>query len=230
MIKRILLIFVCIFSTILCFADRITVGNFRYEITPGSSEASLEQYNSNKYSGDVVIPSSFTYEGKEYQVTEIGYYAFNYCKELTSVKIPNGVKEIKDGAFSYSDSFKTITIPNSVEKIGNGVFTRCDNLENVVLDEGNKHFVFKDNMLLSYDGKTLYHVLAITSGNLVVPEGVCEIKDEAITYCRDVTSVSLPNSLTYIGKENVHGLYELKNISIPQNVSYIGEGSFQFCI
>ena len=85
-------------------------------------------------------------------------------------------------------------------------------------------------MLLSYDGKTLYHVLAITSGNLVVPEGVCEIKDEAITYCRDVTSVSLPNSLTYIGKENVHGLYELKNISIPQNVSYIGEGSFQFCI
>lgn len=84
-------------------------------------------------------------------------------------------------------------------------------------------------MLLSYDGKTLYHVLAITSGNLVVPEGVCEIKDEAITYCRDVTSVSLPNSLTYIGKENVHGLYELKNISIPQNVSYIGEGSFCNC-
>lgn len=229
MIKRILLIFVCIFSTILCFADKITVGNFCYDITPGSSEASLKANYSNRYSGDVVIPSSFTYEGKEYQVTEIGYYAFNYCKELTSVKIPNGVKEIKDGAFSYSDSFKTITIPNSVEKIGNGVFTRCDNLENVVLDEGNKHFVFKDNMLLSYDGKTLYHVLAITSGNLVVPEGVCEIKDEAITYCRDVTSVSLPNSLTYIGKENVHGLYELKNISIPQNVSYIGEGSFCNC-
>lgn len=100
MIKRILLIFVCIFSTILCFADRITVGNFRYEITPGSSEASLEQYNSNKYSGDVVIPSSFTYEGKEYQVTKIGSYAFNYCPKLTSVKIPNGVKEIGDGAFS----------------------------------------------------------------------------------------------------------------------------------
>lgn len=229
MIKRILLIFVCIFSTILCFADKITVGNFCYDITPGSSEASLKANYSNRYSGDVVIPSSFTYEGKEYQVTEIGYYAFNYCKELTSVKIPNGVKEIKDGAFSYSDSFKTITIPNSVEKIGNGVFTRCDNLENVVLDEGNKHFVFKDNMLLSYDGKTLYYVLQITSGNLVVPEGVCEIKDEAITYCRDVTSVSLPNSLTYIGKENVHGLYELKNISIPQNVSYIGEGSFCNC-
>lgn len=229
MIKRILLIFVCIFSTILCFADRITVGNFCYDITSGSSEASLEQNRSNRYSGDVVIPSYFTYQGKEYQVTKIGSYAFNYCQELTSVKIPNGVKEIKDGAFSYSDSFKTITIPNSVEKIGNGVFTRCDNLENVVLDEGNKHFVFKDNMLLSYDGKTLYHVLAITSGNLVVPEGVCEIKDEAITYCRDVTSVSLPNSLTYIGKENVHGLYELKNISIPQNVSYIGEGSFCNC-
>lgn len=201
MIKRILLIFVCIFSTILCFADRITVGNFRYEITPGSSEASLEQYNSNKYSGDVVIPSSFTYEGKEYQVTKIGSYAFNYCQELTSVKIPNGVKEIGDGAFSSNSKVKTITIPNSVEKIGNGVFAGCNILENIVLDEGNKHFVFKDNMLLSYDGKTLYHVLQITSGNLVVPEGVCEIKDEAISRCWSCSSISLPNSLKTIGKE-----------------------------
>ena len=100
MIKRILLIFVCIFSTILCFADKITVGNFCYDITPGSSEASLKANYSNRYSGDVVIPSSFTYEGKEYQVTKIGSYAFNYCPKLTSVKIPNGVKEIGDGAFS----------------------------------------------------------------------------------------------------------------------------------
>ena len=100
MIKRILLTFVCIFSTILCFADRVTVGNFCYDITPGSSEASLAQNYSNRYSGDVVIPSSFTYQGKEYQVTKIGSYAFNYCPELTSVKIPNGVLEIGDGAFT----------------------------------------------------------------------------------------------------------------------------------
>lgn len=225
MIKRILLIFVCIFSTILCFADRITVGNFRYEITPGSSEASLEQYNSNKYSGDVVIPSSFTYEGKEYQVTKIGSYAFNYCPKLTSVKIPNGVKEIGDGAFSSNSKVKTITIPNSVEKIGNGVFTGCNILENIVLDEGNKHFVFKDNMLLSYDGKTLYHVLAITSGNLVVPEGVCEIKDEAISRCWSCSSISLPNSLKTIGKEAFSNS-GFERISIPENVSYIGEAVF----
>ena len=229
MIKRILLICVCIFSTILCFAEKITVGNFCYYIIPGSSEASFEQNTSNRYSGDVVIPSSFTYQGKEYQVTKIGSYAFNYCKELTSVKIPNGVKEIGDGAFSLCYRIKTITIPNSVEKIGNGVFVNCDDLENIVLDEGNKHFVFKDNMLLSYDRKTLYSVLKIISGNLVVPEGITEINDEAISNCYIVTSVSLPNSLTYIGKKNFYCIPDLKNISIPQSVSYIGEGSFCYC-
>ena len=59
MIKRILLIFVCIFSTILCFAEGITVGNFCYDIIPGSSEqlkatlvvpkGSVDAYKNSKY-------------------------------------------------------------------------------------------------------------------------------------------------------------------------------------
>lgn len=84
--------------------------------------------------------------------------------------------------------------------MGNGVFCGCSILERIVLEKGNKHFVFKDNMLFSADGKILYQVLQITE-NLVVPEGVTEIKDEAASMCSDLTSVSLPSSLTYIEKK-----------------------------
>ena len=50
-------------------------------------------YYSN-YSGDVVIPESFTYEGKTYRVTGINECAFYDCKGLTSITIPRSVTKI----------------------------------------------------------------------------------------------------------------------------------------
>ena len=46
------------------------------------------------YSGEVVIPESFTYEGKTYRVTGINEYAFFNCKGITSITIPGSVTKI----------------------------------------------------------------------------------------------------------------------------------------
>ena len=52
-----------------------------------------------KYSGNVVIPESVTYDGNTYSVTSIGSNAFYECTGLTSITIPNSVTSIGDDAF-----------------------------------------------------------------------------------------------------------------------------------
>ena len=74
--------------------------------------------------GEYVIP-----EG----VTEIGEYAFHYCRNLTSIVIPNSVTEIGEHAFDFCDSLTSIVIPNSVTEIGEGAFAFCDSLTSIVM-------------------------------------------------------------------------------------------------
>ena len=84
-----------------------------------------------KYSGEVVIPSSITVEGKEYLVKSIGDGAFNSSDWLTSVTIPNSVTSIGAFAFCKCSDLRSITIGNSVTSIGCYAFTECKNLGNV---------------------------------------------------------------------------------------------------
>ena len=65
-----------------------------------SSETAEVTSGEEKYSGEVVIPSSITVEGQEYPVTSIGEKVFFGCSGLTSVNIPNSVTSIGDYAFS----------------------------------------------------------------------------------------------------------------------------------
>ena len=64
-----------------------------------------------KYSGDIVIPESITFENSKYSVTSIGDGTFSGCSSLTSVTIPNSVTSIGDRAFRNCRSLQSIIIP-----------------------------------------------------------------------------------------------------------------------
>ena len=126
------LILSVIFSTSASAYD-VKVDGIYYNLISKVKTAEVTRNVEVEYSGEVVIPSSITVEGKEYTVTSIGEYAFYDDRSLTSVTIPNSVTSIGECAFQSCSSLTSVTIPNSVTSIGYSAFNGCTGLTSITI-------------------------------------------------------------------------------------------------
>ena len=102
--------------------------NNNTELTVTYRGSSFSSY-SNEYFGDIIIPSTVTYEGHTYPVTSISSHAFRENTTLTSVVIPESIKSINGYAFAYCTSLQSINLPSSLESLGDYVFRGCSSLQ-----------------------------------------------------------------------------------------------------
>ena len=149
------------------------------EVTSGDS----------KYTGNVTIPSSVTYEGKTYSVTSIGLDAFSGCWGLNTITIPNSVTKIGRFAFSGCRGLTTVTIPNSVTEIGQGVFCGCTGLTSVTIPES----------VTSIGNSAFYGCSALK--NVRLGDGITAIGDWAFSGCSSIDYFLFGRSTETIGKE-----------------------------
>ena len=129
------------------------------------------------YSGNVAIPSSVTYEGKEYSVTGIGSAAFYGCFRLTSVEIPNSVTSIDYSAFALCSGLTSVEIPNSVTSIGETAFYYCLRLTSVTIP----------NSVTSIGRSTFEDCSDLTS--VTIGSGVTSIGKSAFYGCKALTKM-----------------------------------------
>ena len=141
-------------------------------------------------------------------VTRIGNGAFS-DNEMTSVIIPNGVKEIEDFAFDRN-KLTSVIIPNKVTHIGHGAFWNNE-LTSVIIGNGVKEI-----------GDGAFHSNELTSVN--IPNGVTRIGEHAFSYNK-LTSVNIPNGLKKIGRQ-AFSHNRLTSVKIPDSVEYIGGEAF----
>ena len=97
--KKQLLLLVMLLLPMVASADAVEIDGIWYNLVSKAKMAEVAKKPSGKYSGAIVIPEKVTYDGTEYSVTSIGYYAFEGCSGLTSITIPNSVTSIGGGAF-----------------------------------------------------------------------------------------------------------------------------------
>ena len=103
-----------------------TVDGIKYEFyTDGTAKVIA---NSPIYSGDIVIPETFTYNSKTYTVTELDKFAFLQCTGLTSVSLPNTLEKI-NMTFYECTALTSITIPESVTTLNPDAFAYCSGLQ-----------------------------------------------------------------------------------------------------
>ena len=66
----------------------------------------------------------------------IGSSAFQNCRNITSITIPESVTSIGDNAFSGCESLTYINIPEGMTSIGNYVFYECFSLSSINIPQG----------------------------------------------------------------------------------------------
>ena len=193
--------------------------------------------NYNSYSGSVVIPSTVT-SGTTYSVTSIGSEAFLGCSGLTSVTIDNSVTSIGDGAFYECSGLTSVAIPNSVTEIGENAFYKCSGLTSVTIPNsvtsiGADAFygtAWYDNQPdgLVYVGKVAYKYKGTMPNNtsITIEDGTPSIASFAFLGCSGLTSVTIPNSVTDIGKSAFSGTAWYNNQ--PDGLVYAGKVAYQY--
>ena len=188
-------------------------------------------------------------------VTSIGRGAFYNCSSLTSITIPNGVTSIEGYVFYGCSSLTNITIPDGVTSIGDSAFGSCSLLTSITIPDSVTSF---DQMAFHasgisavyykgtvkqwcqiqfnsggsnplYENADLY-INGIKQVNLVIPNGVTEIKERAFDSCKSITNVTLPNGVTHIHASAFAGCNNLRSVTLPSTINYIGSGVFFNCV
>lgn len=130
--KKLLTILICVFlacfsSFVLTACSKSTEG-LEYSINYDGKTVSVTSVGS-VIEKKIVIPSKYN----DFEVVAISEDAFNDCRFITDVTIPNTVTKIGANAFKNCINLTNITIPNSVTSIGGWAFYNCDDLTSITI-------------------------------------------------------------------------------------------------
>ncbi|MBR1466608.1 MAG: leucine-rich repeat domain-containing protein [Bacteroidaceae bacterium] len=131
-------------------------------------------------SGDVVIPSTSTYNGVEYIVDRISSW---FIKGHT---IPRNLTTIS-----------SVTIPATVENIATGAFGLSQSITEMRVEEDNTYYCAVDGVLYNKSMTSIVYWPAKKEvGDYVVPSTIKVLSGEAFSNNQTLTSITIPSSIT----------------------------------
>ena len=176
-----------------------------------STYSSVEGVLFNKNATTLVLyplgkPGSYTIPNG---VTNIGYFAFYVCNNLTGITIPTSVTQIDSGAFDHCRSLTNVTIPSSVTTIADSAFRNCSSLTNVTIPSSVTNI---GDSAFSY---------CSSLPSVTIPQGVLRLGSYVFSSCYSLTNVTIPASVTSLGYLAFNDDSHLTAITVdPANPNY----------
>ncbi len=188
----------------------VKIDGIRYILEDGKATVGRQD---NDLSGDIVIPSSVTYEGSVFSVkaiispTEIIAWssnmvtcengAFQFCP-IISVKLPGSITIVPAGAFNNCSKLVSVQLPENATMLGAASFSGCSSLKELYIPETVKDL----------GSHTRYGYKSYTFGG-----------------CRNLKKINIPNGINQL----MEGCFKesgLETFLIPASITAIEEDCF----
>ncbi len=166
-------------------------------------------------------------------VTRVEEYAFLNATGLTSIILPEGLKEIGEESFLNCSSLTEILVPNSVENIGFSAFKNCSGLTEMTLPFAGESMDETENVHFGYifgaENNAQNETCVPASLRKVTLTKATTIGERAFFSCNTLTEVVFPDTLTKIDTAAFYLCSELTKVIIPNSVTYVGGYAFAYC-
>lgn len=176
-------------------------GNDKYVYE--SSTKTITKYLGNT-SGDIIdIEKDFQDNGILCEVEIIGANAFYSKSNISSIKLPDTIKLIKNGAFQYCTNATQVTLSKHLTKIENNAFYRCYNLGTITIPDS-----------VTYIGNLAFGECR-SAKNIKFGTGMTYLSEYLFLGCDSLEDITIPQNIISIYKNTFTGCENLKFIRIP---------------
>ncbi|MBQ5976649.1 MAG: leucine-rich repeat protein [Oscillospiraceae bacterium] len=205
-------------SALICCPARKTG---EYEVPAGVE--TIENWAFDECSGltAITLPDSLRH---------INWGAFSGCTGISEITLPEGLLSVDSDSFANMNLHE-ITFPASLQEFrsgsGDAVFANTP-IENIYVAEDNPTFCSVDGVMFSKDQSELVMFPTGRTGSYTAPEGVTSLGRKAFDGVL-LDEVILPESLTEIGPNAFQFAWDLTSLTIPASVTTIGTWAFAYC-
>jgi len=155
------------------------------------------------------ISGTFTVKEGTIAITQL---AFDGCKDLTEVVLPDSVKYIGDSAFRDCDNLTKINLTDNITFLDFAAFDGCP-LEEVYISKNLKTlepYVFRGTKITE----------------VTIPESVEAIRYSAFQNCKGLTEVTIPETVKEIEDYVFLNCDNLNSITLPESLENLGHAAF----
>ena len=195
--------------------------------------------------GTVTIPE----KANGYSITGIGYRAFFGCQNITNAVLNNSIERIGAEAFMGCTLLQEVKLPSTLVYLGQLAFYGCKSLkaitlpknlteivvgpetpfaysglESIFVEKGNKKYDSRENCNAVIEKSS--NTIIIGCAKTTFPKDIVAIGNDAFKGSK-ITSLNIPEGITFVGARAFMGCNDLKSISLPESLTTLFSNAFE---